>query len=169
MMVEELIGVAFKKALEIHIPKTHILHSVINAHTVKLSYSTMPNMRAKIGAHNNKVEQINEPRIDDSENCDCSKTKKGQKYTCQWGGKCMEKGKVYKCSAVDKDGKIIWNYIGLTGGGIKPRISTHYTTFKYPQYETNTTLSEKVWEDSRKKHKMGIKMGSVGKSKSKKA
>ena len=77
----------------------------------------------------------------------------------------MEKGKVYKCSAVNKDGKTIWNYIGLTGGGIKPRISTHYTTFKYPQYETNTTLSEKVWEHSRKNIKWELKWEVLAKAK----
>ena len=61
----------------------------------------------------------------------------------------MERGKVYKCFGRDKNKKEIWNYIGLTGGGIKPRISTHYSTFKYSSMEKNTTLSGQMWKDKR--------------------
>ena len=60
-MVKKLIGVDFKKALETHIPKGHILHSVINCHVTKLAYCSMPNMEAKVSGHNRKVEANNAP------------------------------------------------------------------------------------------------------------
>ena len=77
----------------------------------------------------------------------------------------MERGKVYKCIAVDKEGKPVWNYIGLTGGGIKPRISVHYNTFKDEDKETNTTLSEQMWEDKRKGIKWDLEWEVLAKAK----
>ena len=61
-MAKQIIGVAFKNALAKNIPKNHILYSVINVHTVKLSYSTTPNMSSKMGAHNNRVESKNQKK-----------------------------------------------------------------------------------------------------------
>ena len=155
-MVKKLIGVTFKKAMEQHIPKGHVLHSVINNHVTKLSYCTMPNMESRIGSHNNKIQTKNEPKPDLFA-CTCPNTKKGKKYSCVWNGKCKKEGLVYKCTGYDENGQEVWNYVGLTGGNIKDRISTHYNTFKDPEKETNTKLSEQMWEDSRKHIKRELK------------
>ena len=65
------------------------------------------------------------------------------------GGECKENGVVYKCTGYDDNGEEIRNYVGLTGGNIKQRISTHYNTFIDEEKETNTRLSEKIWEEKR--------------------
>ena len=73
-MAKANIGIAFKKAVKKNFPKNHILHSTINEHTVKLSYSTTPNMAAKMGAHNNKIEASN-LKNGEERPCSCPKTK----------------------------------------------------------------------------------------------
>ena len=150
-MVKHQIGVFFKKALEQHIPKGHPLAPVINKHVTKLAYLTMPNMQAKVSAHNNKMERKNLPPEPETD-CNCSKTKRGVPYMCKWEGKCREKGHIYKCLGKDKNGKRIWSYIGLTEGHMKERIGNHYQSFREdrPKKEHATKLSEQVWDDRRK-------------------
>ena len=55
MNVATKVGKKFFQILEDTIPPGHPLHKVFNRKTVKLSYSTMPNMLKKISAHNSKV------------------------------------------------------------------------------------------------------------------
>ena len=43
------------KALERTIPKGHKLYPLLNRHTVKVTYSTMPNIQKKVSCHNKKV------------------------------------------------------------------------------------------------------------------
>ena len=61
-MAKENIWDIFKKAMSNNFPKGHFLHPTINQHTVKLSYSTTPNMASKMGAHNNRVEANNQTK-----------------------------------------------------------------------------------------------------------
>ena len=55
MNVATKVGKKFFQILDETIPPGHPLHKVFNRKTVKLSYSTMPNMLKKISAHNSKV------------------------------------------------------------------------------------------------------------------
>ena len=104
-------------------------------------------MQSCIGSHNNRMENSNEP-IEDNIMCNCPKTKKGKSFTCLWGGKCL-KGGIYTADGLDDNGVSKWNYIGLTGGPIKWRVSTHYNTFKDPDKENHTKLSEEMWKEKR--------------------
>ena len=102
-------------------------------------------MAMKIGGQNNKIERDSYKKEADK-TCDCPKTKKGVPYTCEWGGKCMIPGMIYKCTAKNQNGGAEWNYIGLTGGKIKPRISVHKSECRDIKY-SKTTLSKKVIND----------------------
>ena len=55
MNVATKVGKKFFQILDETIPPGHPLHKVFNRKSVKLSYSTMPNMLKKISAHNSKV------------------------------------------------------------------------------------------------------------------
>ena len=55
MNVATKIGKKFFQILDETIPPGHPLHKVFNRKTVKLSYSTMPNMLKKISVHNSRV------------------------------------------------------------------------------------------------------------------
>ena len=48
------------KALEKTIPKGHRLYPLLNRHTVKVSYTTMPNLQKKVSSHNRKIISVNE-------------------------------------------------------------------------------------------------------------
>ena len=61
----------------------------------------------------------------------------------------MVPGVIYKCTSLDSKGEEKWNYIGLTGGKIKPRISVHYSEMRDIKY-SKTTLSKKVITDREK-------------------
>ena len=52
------------KAQEKTIPKGHKLYPLLNRHTVKVTYSTMPNIQKKVSSHNRKV--ITEAEKDNS-------------------------------------------------------------------------------------------------------
>ena len=55
MNVATKVGKKFFQILDETIPPGHPLHKTFNRHTVKLSYSTMPNMLKKISVHNSRV------------------------------------------------------------------------------------------------------------------
>ena len=55
MNVATKVGKKFFEILDEHIPPGHELHKTFNRHTVKLSYSTMPNMLIKVSVHNSRV------------------------------------------------------------------------------------------------------------------
>ena len=55
MNVATKIGKKFFQALDESFPPEHPLHKTFNRHTVKLSYSTMPNMLKKVSGHNSRV------------------------------------------------------------------------------------------------------------------
>ena len=55
MNVATKVGKKFFQILDETIPPGHPLHKTFNRHTVKLSYSTMPNMLKKVSVHNSRV------------------------------------------------------------------------------------------------------------------
>ena len=55
MNVATKVGKKFFQILDESFPPGHPLHKTFNRHTVKLSYSTMPNMLKKVSAHNSRV------------------------------------------------------------------------------------------------------------------
>ena len=143
---ENNMGQVFTKALEVHFPIGHKLHTVFTKHTVKLSYSTMPNMAAKVKAHNNKVERDAQEQITPPKICSCT----GNNVVCDiWKGECAKPGLVYKGLVVDPTTKApIAGYIGLTQGTPKARVRNHYQSFRIdrPSRRNETTLSGKIWE-----------------------
>ena len=146
-MCKKHIGKSFKEAVKKHVNREHPLYGILNEHVCKLSYSMMPNMADKIGEQNCIIENRN--KVKDKERmCDCPKMKAGNKYECPWGKSCLKEGWVYKYTAVsNKEEK--WNYIGLTGGNIKVRISNHKWTAKKIE-NSKTTLSKKIIEEREK-------------------
>ena len=97
MNVSTKVGRKFFKILDETIPPGHPLHKTFNRHTVKLSYSTMPNMLKKISVHNSRVTakaqaeagQVTSAPDDDiykqeEEHCNCN----GRMGPCPLDGNC---------------------------------------------------------------------------------
>ena len=93
----------------------------------------------KMDAYNNKVEAKNQ-ETREKRPCSSPKTKGRKKFNCKFDNTCLEEGIIYKATGVD------FNYIGLTKGNIKERISKHQHSFKNPDKEHETTLSSLIWE-----------------------
>ena len=96
-----------------------------------------------MGAHNNRIEAKNQ-KIGEKRPCSCPKKKGNKEFNCKFGKSCLEEGIIYQAKGEN------FNYIGLTKGNIKARISKHEHSFKNVNKEHETTLSTLIWQKSRK-------------------
>ena len=84
--VKTNLGREFLKIVRECFPKRHVLHTIFNRNTLKLSYSCMPNVESIISAHNKNLIKPNTE--DPSQNlCNCSK-----KAECPLDNQCLAKG-----------------------------------------------------------------------------
>ena len=72
-----------------YFPKNHPLNKIFNRHTLKLSYSCMPNMKTIIASHNKQIlsNVATTPNQKHDPNCNCRK-----KAECPLDGKCLQPG-----------------------------------------------------------------------------
>ena len=125
MNVRTKIGQKFLSLVRKHFPKGSPLHSIFNTSTLKLSYSTMPNMSQHIAAHNKKVLKNAEGRQDPvSYGCNCE----GGVESCPLEGECKVPNLVYKAE-VEAGGESRF-YIGQTAITFKKRYRLHKSNTK---------------------------------------
>ena len=119
-----------------HFPKQHILHKCFNRSTVKATYCTLTNMKAKIGIHNAKVlSSNNNAKV--IAKCNCM-----DKSKCPIPGECNQFNVVYQAK-VHGDNKIM-KYFGSTEN-FKSRYSAHKSSFNN-RPTNHTTLSSYIWK-----------------------
>lgn len=53
--VKTAIGKEFLEIIDTSFPVGNPLHGKLNRHNLKISYSTMPNMKTQVGRHNNRI------------------------------------------------------------------------------------------------------------------
>ena len=94
MNVATNVGQEFLKLIDEHFPPGHILRSVMNRSTIKVSYRCLPNMGAQVAKHNSKIlkkSSQNVPvRTPPSCNCQRNKIK-----DCPLSGACSQEGVIY--------------------------------------------------------------------------
>jgi hypothetical protein len=138
--VKTNVGKIFIKIIDTCFHKDHPLRKIFNRNTVKVSYSCMPNIKAKIDAHNHRqLRNI----IKESTNCNCH-----NKNDCPLNGKCREKNIVYQATVqpIDSNGTNIDTYIGLTENEFKVRYRNHKQSFNNKALKNATELSKHVWK-----------------------
>ena len=131
------IGQKFLNLIDSCFPPEHELRKVVNRNTVKVSYSTMPNMAQQMNQHNAKVsrgEQV-EP------SGGCNGHRGGNQ--CPLPGNCMAKGVVYSAEVTDTSTGEKETYTGLTDGTMRDRISKHMGNCR-TRHEPGTRLSTHV-------------------------
>ena len=133
------LGRKFLNLIEKHFPKERPLSKIVNKHTVKLSYSCMPNMRATILQHNNKLLRNNDPPAPSGCNC--------KKYACPLQGHCLTENIVYEAS-LQHDGRTV-KYYGSTGTSFKTRWRNHTASFRASNNtkSNDTALAAFVWDN----------------------
>ena len=130
------IGRMFLKMVRKHFTPQHHLYKVINIHTVKLSYSCMPNMKNIIKQSNARI--MAEPVANRDGQCNCTK-----RDTCPLDGSCLTPCLVYTASVTAENTEYV--YHGSTEGEFKPRYNGHETSFRLRNHAKETKLSEFIW------------------------
>ena len=130
------LGKQFIKLVKKHFNNNNPLHPILNKNSVKLSYSTCPNMKTIIRNHNNRIIN-NEMEQQNEATCNCR-----QKDKCQLEGKCKTETIVYSAQI---DNAI---YIGSTEKDFKTRYTGHKQTFTTNYKKSATTLSQYIWNNN---------------------
>ena len=142
------------KLLDQFFPEGHKLRKFINRNTIKVSYSTMQNMKKLISKHNAKTvqkkrdttnKQQKKKNRNGEENCNCNIP-----TLCPLNKKCTEfESVVYKAEVICKDKhqndiepKF---YIGSTEDTFKQRWYGHNQSFN-KEGNKSTTLSTYIWK-----------------------
>ena len=135
-------GQSFLHLIDTHFPKTHIFNKIFNRNKVKVSYSSMQNIKGIINNHNmNILHQNNEIK----DECNC----RNKKY-CPLGWKCLSPNIVYQ-------GKLnsyqpSYNekvYFGVAEKSFKDRFYNHTKSFTHEDYANDTELSKEYWDIKR--------------------
>ena len=114
----------------------------INRHTIKLSYSTMPNLKSQITSSNRKKINGNQSKNPNPEQkCKCDKDKNIK--MCPVNGQCLTSNVVY--SAEVKTRRMTKSYIGMTGRTFIERWKEHRGNIRH-QHQKGTKLSKFIWE-----------------------
>ena len=120
-------------------PKKHPLHKIFNRHTLKLSYSCMPNMKSIIASHNKTVlsNYSSTPATDHVKECNCRK-----KEQCLLEGQCLANNIVYQATVTSNT--TTETYVGLATN-FKKRYRNHTSSFRNHEKKNQTELSKYLW------------------------
>ena len=141
------VGQKFLNLLDTCFPPGHELRQVINRNTVKVSYSTMPNMAQQLSQHNSKVRRGEQ--VVASGGCNCTGgVPLGHQgpavESCPMQGNCQARGVVYCASVTNLITKEEEKYTGLTEGTFKKRHTGHTGNFRHKDQAHKTRLATHV-------------------------
>ena len=151
--VKTNIGAKFLALINKCFPNDCPLGKAFNRSNLKLSYSTMPNMKQIIAAQNRKVMVEVKPPIPVEDapvpcTCNCSRRKLEEIGGCPLKGKCLITNVVYQAEVVETkaDGQEeVEKYVGCTTD-FKTRWRHHDKSFNNQDYKHETVLSTHIWE-----------------------
>ena len=130
--------------IDTHFPKTNIFNKIFNRNKVKVSYSSMQNIKGIINNHNmNILHQNNEIK----DECSC----RNKKY-CPLGGKYLSPNIIYQgkinSSQPSYNEKV---YFGVAEKSFKDIFYNHTKSFTHANYANDTELSKEYWDIKRNK------------------
>ena len=133
------LGRKFLNIVDRCFPKNHPLHKIFNRHTLKLSYSCMPNMKSIIASHNKKLlsDYNSTPPQQPDKECNCR-----NKHECPLERKCLQTNVVYQATITTDT--TTESYVGLATN-FKERYRNHKASFRHANKRNETELSKHVW------------------------
>ena len=145
------IGRQFLRIVDSCFPPGHQLHKIFNRRTIKVSYSTMPNLGRIVSSHNTRVLKSLNPVQPKRPwgNCSCPKRKRDANE-CPLAGQCIEEQVVYQATVkvnVDDGAPAVpdQTYLGITEPEWKLRHGNHKQDFKKVSQRGRTCLSKYIW------------------------
>ena len=133
--VKTMVGHLFLALVEKHFKRGTKIGGRFNRNTLKLSYSCLPNMGAKLRHHNNKVlgtkQAWSEPESGVSCNC-------RDKTLCKVENKCKLPGALYS-GLVVAEGKPDMLYYGVASNNFKERLKIHESDLRTGKVRTSIT------------------------------
>ena len=140
MNVETKIGREFLKIVDNSFPVGNPLHGKLTRHNVKLSYSTVNNMKAQISQHNSRLRHGDVAEVP----APCPHTRT---VPCPMpgSGECNKDNVVYNAKVISDGGQTVQTYIGCSQN-FADRYYKHRSDFMNPKTKHATTLSTYVWE-----------------------
>ena len=118
-------------------PNGHSLHKIFNKHTLKFSYSCVPNMKSIISSHNKALlldYHQSQTQTSDKE-CNCRK-----KDQCPLDGKCLTQNVVYQATVSTQTSD---SYVGLATNF--KELYRNHTSFRHQSKRNETELSKHIW------------------------
>ena len=127
--------------LDKHFPKKSKLHKIFNRSTVKVSYSTMPNVERIIKNHNNRLtnekDGPDQRREEDRKDRNCR-----NKQDCPMDGNCLTESIVYQAVVKNNRSDNTKTYIGLTEGTFTQRGRSSQTLPELSDYGETTRSTQ---------------------------
>ena len=152
------IGKKFFEILDRCFPPSNPLHKHFNRHTVKLSFSCMPNFGQVISGHNKGILKQTQPQ---QGLCNCR-----NKAECPVQNQCLKEDVIYQATVKRLDNQMTETYVGLTSNTFKARWANHKTSFRLISHQNETKLSTYIWELKRQGINFELKWQLIAKSKS---
>ena len=107
---------------------------------MKISYSCMPNMKARINIHNKKVTKA-QPSAQ-ARTCNCI-----NKSKCPLNKTCLSNNVLYNAKITSTTENYRYKiYYGISETKFKSWNANHRKSFKNKKYKTDTELSNEVWK-----------------------
>ena len=147
--VKTNLGRKFLRIVDKCFQKKHPLYKIFNRHTLKLSYSCMPNMKSIISSHNKHVLSNANSPTPQPDTCNCRK-----KSDCPLEGKCLQTNVIYQATVTTETATE--TYVGLATN-FKERYRNHKTSFRHSKRSNETQLSKYVWNLQNEKKTFQIK------------
>ena len=132
------VGKEFFKIIDECFLRSNPLSKILNKHTLKLSFSCMPNMGKIVTGHNKKMlkgETLPQRA------CNCR-----DPNDCPLDNKCLAQNVICQASIQRLDNQKTETYIGLTSKTFKERWNNHKTSFRLSSHKNESRLSIYVWE-----------------------
>ena len=151
MNVKTNVGADFLKCIDSCFPEGHPLRRILNRHTLKISYRTMPNMAQIISRHNSKTVRQQQPlAAAEVKTCSCPKAVRDSQ-ACPLGGQCLKENTIYQATVTQVASGKVETYVGLASTTWKARFNVHTASMKNkpkPQAKSSnsTELSNHTWD-----------------------
>ena len=165
LSVKTNVGRAFLNIIDSSFPVDHMLRTIFNRSTLKLSYSCLPNIKNTINSHNKA--QLKKSDTEAKKDCNCR-----NKANCPLTGNCREHNIVYQATVTTRENdnnrtkKNTESYVGLTENEFKKRFANHKQSFTNPRLRNATELSKYIWSLKEKNTEYDIAWRILGKAES---